>query len=186
MLTGRKGHVRTQHEVDYRKAKTEASGKRVPARERRGGTSGDPVVAVTFAPLRFVRAPERCVRIEVTGPRRSERRACPRNTGAGLRLGDAARGIPRQARKSDRRAHVSPPLPQLPAPLYPPSPMAAAALRDPPEGGVTFEDIALYFSWEEWKLLDEAQRRLYHDVMLENFALVSSLGKSLTLPNDLG
>ncbi|XP_059761152.1 zinc finger protein 671-like isoform X2 [Balaenoptera ricei] len=54
--------------------------------------------------------------------------------------------------------------------------MAAAALRDPPEGGVTFEDIALYFSWEEWKLLDEAQRRLYHDVMLENFALVSSLG----------
>ncbi|XP_059759799.1 zinc finger protein 671-like isoform X6 [Balaenoptera ricei] len=54
--------------------------------------------------------------------------------------------------------------------------MAAAALRDPPKGGVTFEDIALYFSWEEWKLLDEAQRRLYHDVMLENFALVSSLG----------
>ncbi|XP_061028710.1 zinc finger protein 211-like isoform X2 [Eubalaena glacialis] len=54
--------------------------------------------------------------------------------------------------------------------------MAAAALRDPPEGGVTFEDIALYFSWEEWKLLDEAQRRLYHDVMLENFALISSLG----------
>ncbi|KAB0397811.1 hypothetical protein E2I00_011246, partial [Balaenoptera physalus] len=105
---------------------------------RRGGTSGDPVVAVIFAPLRFVRAPERCVRIEVTGPRRSERRACPRNTGAGLRLGDAARGIPRQARKSDRRAHVSPPLPQLPAPLYPPSPMAAAALRDPPEVNARF------------------------------------------------
>ncbi|XP_022420582.1 zinc finger protein 211-like [Delphinapterus leucas] len=54
--------------------------------------------------------------------------------------------------------------------------MATAALRDPPENGVTFEDIALYFSWEEWKLLDEAQRRLYHDVMLENFALISSLG----------
>ncbi|XP_057390510.1 zinc finger protein 154-like isoform X3 [Balaenoptera acutorostrata] len=61
--------------------------------------------------------------------------------------------------------------------------MAAAAQRDPPEGGVTFEDIALYFSWEEWKLLDEAQRRLYHDVMLENFALVSSLASDLSQPS---
>jgi hypothetical protein len=31
-------------------------------------------------------------------------------------------------------------------------------------------------------LLDEVQRLLQHDVMLENFALVSSLGKALT-PN---
>ncbi|XP_027370341.1 zinc finger protein 846-like isoform X3 [Bos indicus x Bos taurus] len=53
--------------------------------------------------------------------------------------------------------------------------MAAAALRDPPQGGVTFEDVALSFSWKEWKLLDAAQRRLYHDVMVENYALISSL-----------
>ncbi|XP_064437563.1 zinc finger protein 256-like isoform X4 [Mirounga angustirostris] len=45
-----------------------------------------------------------------------------------------------------------------------------------PGGGVTFEDIAVYFSWKEWRLLDEAQRRLYHHVMLENFTLISSLG----------
>ncbi|KAK1329817.1 hypothetical protein QTO34_010000 [Cnephaeus nilssonii] len=42
--------------------------------------------------------------------------------------------------------------------------------------GVTFEDIALYFSREEWSLLDEGQRQLYLNVMLENFELISSLG----------
>ncbi|KAK1329837.1 hypothetical protein QTO34_010020 [Cnephaeus nilssonii] len=47
--------------------------------------------------------------------------------------------------------------------------------------GVTFEDIALYFSREEWSLLDEGQRQLYLNVMLENFELVSSQGKTLTL-----
>ncbi|XP_059237856.1 zinc finger protein 256-like isoform X2 [Mustela nigripes] len=54
--------------------------------------------------------------------------------------------------------------------------MAAVAPRDPAQDSVTFEDIAVYFSWEEWRLLDEAQRCVYHDVMLENFTLVSSLG----------
>ncbi|XP_064223475.1 zinc finger protein 418 isoform X2 [Aotus nancymaae] len=44
------------------------------------------------------------------------------------------------------------------------------------QGIVTFEDVAVYFSWKEWSLLDEAQKCLYHDVMLENLTLTTSLG----------
>ncbi|XP_055261664.1 uncharacterized protein LOC129542871 [Moschus berezovskii] len=44
------------------------------------------------------------------------------------------------------------------------------------QGLVVFENVAIYFSQQEWGLLDEAQRLLYCHMMLQNIAFLSSVG----------
>ncbi|XP_015343483.1 zinc finger protein 772-like [Marmota marmota marmota] len=47
---------------------------------------------------------------------------------------------------------------------------------DQAQNHVTLDDVFLYFSQEEWELLDEPQKLLYFQVTLENLVLVISLG----------
>ncbi|KAK9405308.1 zinc finger protein [Crotalus adamanteus] len=61
---------------------------------------------------------------------------------------------------------------------------AARAIRLPAQSAVSFQEVAVCFTKEEWALLDSMQKSLHGEVMMENSRNVTSLGDEQETVND--
>ncbi|XP_070078900.1 zinc finger protein 28 homolog [Equus caballus] len=118
-----------------------------------------------------------------------DHRFCPKATCPGSRSRSARRAAgsrPRQAAETLDRCgsgrSYAPSRPALGATGR--AEMTAAGPMAPrhPEQ-VTFDDVAVDFTQEEWRLLGPAQRTLYHEVMLETFRHLVAVGPGIPKPH---
>ncbi|XP_012494354.1 PREDICTED: zinc finger protein 37A [Propithecus coquereli] len=51
------------------------------------------------------------------------------------------------------------------------------------QGSVSFKDVTVNFTRDEWLRLNGTQKTLYRDVMLENYSHLVSIGYCITKPD---
>nr|XP_038962569.1 zinc finger protein 120-like isoform X5 [Rattus norvegicus] len=54
--------------------------------------------------------------------------------------------------------------------------MPRSGQRPGTKGIVTYDDVHVHFTQEEWALLDPSQKSLYKDVMLETYRNLTAIG----------